>query len=453
MANLKVFNNSLQRLTHKKDYFSGFNGIEDWIFREDEAVVNRESEYLLQIKEHVLRRYRSRDTYVSPAALDHIIFHAVSTCEAADAERAIHTAIAENGLNRTSVVVFPLHSFGFTYLGARVLVKGIRDLHFEYDNFRLVPQSNSFPATKRAILDYVDAICLPNRAKLDAQLFDHFRRSRDLKWMERNPLMMIHFRFSQYENWDNVLYILEKLAFVTTKLYFIQALSPVDPEDGRYFSTRNTNNFETLDIRHFLTISTRRGGIAVNCLPVYVRRPWVFDYVHMNATISIKGKPDEPWFDDALRAIDTVHRGFVAFQLQQQKADLKYYRLASALKYFRRSVKAVAAEDRVINLNTAFEIMLLDHREMAKRHNILERTWRLFRSRTSLRRKIIRERLGALINERNSIIHDGAPPAAELDYRFLFRLFCRLFLFMVDDLRRIDSTKPGYVSTYFDGIG
>lgn len=210
-----------------------------------------------------------KDIFISSSALDDIIFYCIKNYEPNEVINKIDELIAYSGLNRNSIVIVPLHSFGFKYLGARHLLNGNSVFSYEYKNFTIYPQTNSYDKTVDIIKSYLNKVKLPNRSKIDYELFEHFYKSRELKWLISNPFMIIHFKFSQKEKFDNMQFILEKIELITNKLYFIYSLADSDNDLGSLFSTKNTNNWETLDIKHFLTISTERGNAQLNCLPVH----------------------------------------------------------------------------------------------------------------------------------------------------------------------------------------
>lgn len=348
---------------------------------EDKQTVDTECSYMAHIKQYVMKKYQLRDIYISPAAVDDIIFSCIKDYDASVLLEKIDEHIIKSRLNRNSVVIIPLHSFGFKYFGLRHLSKNDSKIFFENSNFRVYPQTNSYKKSIEIIKQYIDDIKLPNRRKLDDDLFNHFYKLRSLKWLERNPFMIMHFKFSQKERFDNVRFIPEKIEFITYKLYFVYALSNISSnfDEGSLFSTKITNNWETLDIKHFITISTRKGNADINCLPVHFVNLWVFDIIHMNIELNHIAQKRNKWFKEAINCIDKIYFGYLEYRLNKEDKYLKYYRIGNSLKYFRRSIKSLSYEDRIINLNTAFEVLLIDNFELNKKNKMIERLWKLLK--------------------------------------------------------------------------
>ena len=259
--------------------------------------------------------------------------------------------------------------------------------------------------------------------------------------------MLFHFKFSQEERFDNLHYILEKFKFITAKLYFISVLSE-NSDNNSMLSTSITNNWETLNVRHFITISISKNRADVNCLPVHFGNLMVFDIIHMNIELDFPMKRGKKWMKDAISCMDKIYLGYLKYTIKKQTEDLKYYRLANSLKYFRRSIKSLQDEDKIINLNTAIEILLLDDFENKKKELILQRLWLIFKRKRQERKRDINIKFSDLILERNRIIHSGLPVSNKPDYKYLYKVYCKLILNFTKDLSMIDSTQNKYITNY-----
>ena len=447
---LILLDNSIQRLTRNQAYFNRFKSLEHWIYTEtNEAYVDKELEYLGNIKNIVLRNYWKQDIYVSQSALDDIIFIAIRDFDAADVLKAIDDMVENSHLKKNSVVIFPLHSFGFKYGGLGHLF-GNRDFSYRYDNFQILPQSNSFDRTKKNIVKYLNDIKLFNRKKLDEGLFRHFYESRSLKWFERNPVMLMHFKFSQQERFDNTRFILEKINFVTNKLYFLSVLTNVEDAKGALFSTRNTNNWETLDIKHFLTVTSSGVRSTLNCIPVHHSSFLIGEKMHMNIDLLIRKKAISHWEKKAIDSIENLYKGYMIYKLDGNSSHAKYYRIAGSLDYFRRSVKSINKEDKIININIALESLLLDKHESNKKVKMLERLWAALKGKINKNEN--HKNIEDIISERNNIIHNGLPFTGDVAFNDVYKTYCRLILFLHDNISSIDSTKNNYLTLFYDSL-
>lgn len=443
---LVLLNNSLARLVRKQDYFKKFNSLWDWIFQENESVVDSEIKYLEYIKNVIIKKYWNQDIYISPASLDDIIFYVIQNFNQNEILDKIDDFVKKSGLHKNSVVIFPLHSFGFKYGGLGHLL-GRQNISFKHKEFQIFTQTNSFDKSVNNIISYLDDIKLPNRKKLDKSLFKHFHDSRHLSWFERNPIMVLHFKFSQQERFDNLRFIIQKINFITNKLYFLSALANIDDKTGSAFSTRNTNNWETLDIKHFLTVTTSKNASTLNCIPVHFSNFMIYEKMHMNIDLLIKRKSNKRWEAKAIDSIDNLYSGYMKYRLTNEKQYSKYYRIANSLDYFRRSIKSINKEDKVINLNIAFESLLLDRQESKKKEKMLERLWLALKGKITKKKNL--ENFKNVITERNEIIHNGVPSTAELDFADINRTYCKFILFLNDNINHIDSTEDNYLTKFY----
>jgi len=296
-------------------------------------------------------------------------------------------------------------------------------------------------------MDYLDKIKLAKRAKIDQDLFRHYYVSRNLKWFERNPTIFFHFKFSQVERFDNVAFILEKLSFITNKLYFLYVLRSEKDSVGSLLSTANSNNWETLDINHFLTIA-RTGSINhVNCIPIHYKYALLYDDMHMNIDLKEKKSPVYSWETQAISCIDPLYQGYRNYLLTKDKKLGMYYRVANSLMYFRRSGKSVRPEDKVININIALETLLLDKQESNKRARMLERIWAVLKGKIKKRTNL--SNIEAVISDRNDIIHNGHPSSEKINYIDVYQTYCRLILFLSTEITTIDAGLPNYLSNFY----
>ncbi|MFM2306229.1 MAG: hypothetical protein RLZZ367_898 [Bacteroidota bacterium] len=446
---LILLNNALQRLGRKQGYFKNYASLWEWIFSENESIVNSDMQYFEYIKNTVIRKYWHQDIFISSAALDDIVFYVVQNFPVEEMINRIDDFVKKSYLNRNSVVIFPLHSFGFKYGGLSFLKRN-ENTSYKYQNFQVFSQTNSFEKSKRNILSYLDDIKLPNRKKLDIDLFKHYHVSRGLKWFENNPVMVLHFKFSQQERYDNLRFIMQKINFITNKLYFLSALANIDDKTGAAFSTRNTNNWETLDIKHFLTITTAKSSSTLNCIPVHFSDFMIYEKMHMNIDLLLKRHSIAHWERNAVDSIDNLYRGFLNYRLTNDPKYSIYYRISNSLDYFRKSIKSINKEDKIININIAFESLLLDRQEGNKKEKMLERLWKCLKGKVTKNENI--KNIEEVISERNEIIHNGLPTRADIKYNDIYRTYCKFILYIHDNINQFDSKKQNYLTTFYSSL-
>jgi hypothetical protein len=237
------------------------------------------------------------------------------------------------------------------------------------------------------------------------------------------------------------------MSFITNKLYFLFVLRSEKDRVGSLFSTTNTNNWETLDIKHFLTISRTGANNHINCIPVHYKYSLLYEDMHMKIDLKVKKKGVYKWEARAVSSIDTLYEGYRNYLITKDKKYGMYYRIASSLNYFRRSIKSVRKEDKVININIAFETLLLDKHETQKRTKMLQRVWAVLKGKITKKTNLTN--LDNAIEDRNLIIHNGLPATVDVDFADVYRTYCRLILFLNDNIATIDSTQPNYLTQFY----
>lgn len=442
----KRLTNALERLSRKQSIFQSYDSVEDWAIYESPEH-KKDVKQFETIKLIVLEKYWKQDIHIAPTALDYIIFDGLKYKSKSELLDFIDDRVTRSHLDKNSVVIFPLHSFGFKYGGLGKLY-GTKSIDYQHSNFKIFSQTNSFQESRRNIVEYLKEINFKNRKSLDIGLFRHFYKSRGLKWFKNNPLMVIHFKFSQHENYDNLKFITERINFTTNKLYFLSVLLHKRDSIGSGFSTRNTNNWETLDIKHFLTITPIRGGSTMNCLPIYFRNLMVYDKMHMNIDLTLSNRAVKHWERNAINSLDEIYKGYQRYRLTNEKKYLKFNRIANSLNYFRRAVRSLSKEDATININIAFETLLLDKMESQKSKKMVDRLWKVLKLKINKSTNL--KEVNNCIIERNNIVHNGYSYEGNLDFNDIFKTYCRLILHMQTNITSFDSTKPDYISKYYD---
>lgn len=434
--------NAIQRLIRGKSIFENFYSLEDWYAETDETIAIKELEYFTFIKRYFLLEFKKRDIYISSYALDDIIFNCIKNSNPNDFKIDVLKLIELNNLDAKSIVIFPIHNFGFQFLGLKNIFNGSLT-SLEIDNFQINTQSNSLEKTQELISNYAKKVF---GKKIDISLLHHFYKSRSLKWLTKNPLLLFEFNFTQLTPFDNLSIILEKLSHITNKLYFISVLRSEESDLGKLFSTKNTNNWETLDLEHFLTIN---GNNTDNffCLPIHYNYTLLFDEMHLNIDLLAKKKNIYKWEKEALNSIDKISEGDKNFLITKEQKFLPYHKVSNSLKYFRRSVKSVNDEDKILNFNIALESLLLDNGG-DKVLKILERISKSLKYSRNKKKQI--DNIQNIIEQRNSIVHNATMTNKEFDMLLAYRMYCKIVCFISKNIEDIDFNKSNKMALFYE---
>lgn len=436
--------NSIQRFVRSKENFEGFNSFEDWYVNAseiDEKLANKEIEYLDAIKKYFDFQFRKNNYYISSSGLDQIIFYCIQNSSVQDFMDDVFNEIHLNNLTEKSVVIFPIHNFGFQFLG----LKNIFNLSLTsliYEDFQISTQTNSIEKTKQLINNF----CLKHISKpLNNRDLNHYYLSRSLKWLERNPLLLFSFNFSQLNPFENQAIILEKLAHITNQLYFVSVLRSENSDLGKLFSTKRTNNWETLDLQHFLTINGFNQSML--CKPIHYKYDLLFNEMHLNIDLLSKTKKIVKWEIEAIKCLDKIFEGNKNYLLTGDINYNMYHKISNSLKYFRRSVKAVNEEDKIININIAIEALLLDNEgdKVLKIFERLKKSLKYYRLKEDSL-----EQVNKVIKERNNIVHNAQYNNIGINFIIIYRMYCKVVNFITDNISEIDNSKSNKMSLFYD---
>tara|TARA_R110002167_G_scaffold79828_1_gene219849 strand:- start:178 stop:1530 length:1353 start_codon:yes stop_codon:yes gene_type:complete len=441
---IKNCKNSIQRFVRSKEEFENFSSFEDWYISKseiNEKNANKEIQHLDSIKKYFDFEFRKNDCYISSSGLDQIIFYCIKNSTFENFITDVFNEVQINSLSDKSVVVFPIHNFGFQFFG----IKNIFNLSLtslEYEDFQISTQTNSYEKTR----ELINSFCNKHLSKeIDTSDLQHFYLSRSLKWLEKNPLLLFSFNFSQLNPFENQAIILEKLAHITNQLYFISVLRSDNSDIGKLFSTKMTNNWETLDLKHFLTINGFNQTIL--CKPIHYKYDLLFNEMHLNIDLLAKTKKIVKWEKEAIKCLDVIFQGNKNYLLTGEIKFKIYHKISNSLKFFRRSVKAINGEDKIININIAIEALLLDNEgdKVAKIFERLTKSLKYYRNKAKSL-----EQVDKVIKERNNIVHNAQYNNVGIDFIVIYRMYCKVVNFITDNILEIDNSKSNKMNLFYE---
>lgn len=443
----KAFKSWISHLNYALSTLENCNTFDDWLeylFQEEN---NKKLNVFENISGEILRQYHLQDIHPSKMAVQLFMYEALKTGPLEEFEDRIKTQLKKSKLDGLSVIIFPLHSLGIAGEGIKNIFSNSTEL--EMGNTILFSQTNNYTKTKDNIKRTCQEIW-PNK-EIDWGLLDHFERSRGLNWLKRNPIMFLFFNFSQIEKYENLQIIIERISLATIRIYAAWAITPLAKHSSP--STRMVNNFETLDIHHFLTITNGKKRQAVNCIPFFEKQFSVFEDTNMNIDITIFKKNSRGWQTKVLPSIDMVFQEHIKYKLSNNLNSKVYERLWTALDYFRKSIKSYNSSEQVLLLQTAFEILFLDTRSMKKKTQIIERSWLLSRGKHQNKKSVLKKELETLIDARNNFVHAGITVTKnQLNLRYLYRFFCQCILYYTNCIPHSQELLQDNLTLYYRGL-
>jgi hypothetical protein len=239
----------------------------------------------------VCRELWSREIYLGASLVGELLFDAARNPRIADPLRAALDFLRDRRVVRPGLVIFPLHGFGVLSAGLLHMFTGQRiSVVNERAGYVLIPQTNRLDRTvevlEQARLDLGITKSVPPEA------IHHYHDSR-ARWLTSNPLLVVrvtHLAGSMYENQP---LLMRRVRAVTGLLAMLASFQP--PTTNRaahYFSTSTTNNSETLDIHHYIALSSHpniHGHLDGACVPINVAREQVYELSDLGVQLDPKG--------------------------------------------------------------------------------------------------------------------------------------------------------------------
>jgi hypothetical protein len=406
--------------------------------------------HLIRIRSALAKQLWSRGFFIGVSILDTLLFQVVKETDVDDPIERVLELISDYGLHKPGFVLYPIHSLGIlayglfqTFTGAQVR------LVLTEAGIAIGPQSNS----KQNLFNFLDSASaeIGIRGSVRRDLVEHYMRSRPLKWITNNPLLMVKTSVFSDGYYENQHLLMGRLRTATTFIHMLSALGNAQDPDvqAKYFSSSMVNNWQTLDIKHYLVFETpvrRRKYLDTICIPINVSGSELADL----SDLAVEVDPRE-WRKRFLLsgrvhvALEAVESGFLKHSLGAMKSDHSgrlYRKLLNSLTYFKRSFRARAMmEDDIVNLAIAFESLLLDQkvddiRGALKRR--LRTTLRGVRGTRSYQKDLVE-----LYQIRNEIVHRGATDNSP-NLRRCRRAYIFAFLSVVESL----ITNKGNVRTH-----
>ena len=413
---------SIQYLSNHRSSLEKYRDIEDLVLRDEEwATKTNEDPKILRGCEYHLNRIRnrlakelwSRDFYLGISVLDHMLFSSFAHHKSKDPLIHALERIKDSGVLRAGIVIYPLHSMGV--LGAGILhayTAARVSFSIPIYGIMITPQTNSMEGT----IEFLECALgtLKINKTLPYDLIEHWRRSRPTKWLERNPLLVMKIHSFPGDYYENQYFLVCKLKLATTLICMLYALQEGKKSARMLFDSSRTNNWETLDIKHYLVLYPKPNSrnLVGDCVPMNVGRSALADLseapVQIDPTFWRSQNPICEKLSEALRKTMT---GF-SIHCIREKGDnpnaKMYKKLFRSLEFYKRSFRIREdVGESALNLAVAFEILLTDQYSPGVHYNrIMDRLSILLKGIEGARK--FRDSVDKLFRFRGKYVHSGS---------------------------------------------
>ncbi|MFG2052243.1 hypothetical protein ACGFIW_33030 [Micromonospora sp. NPDC048935] len=373
--------------------------------------------HILTIRAEVARQLWRRDLFVGVSVIDELLFQHVAA-GASDPLLATLQTLRAGELKKPGMLVFPLHSFGVYAAGLLRPFRGTSvSLVNSAQNFAVIPQTNKLDHTLNRLNEI--GAQLGTSKPVDGELIRHLHTSRNAKWLEYNPLLIAAVRSVSGMYYENEFLLLGRIRAITASLVMLAALQPrTQSRKAALFSSSRINNWETLDIHHYIVLTSGVGkNLGGHAIPIHQRRA-----VTELSDLAVEIGPRywgryQARANNVYRAVGDLYAGYMNYSLGVPKEDSRgrtYRKLFEAVTYFRRSYSG-SGEDwaATVSLATAFEMLLTDSFERGVAQRLRRRTRALLKGArgTVGYQKAVEE----LYYSRSATVHSGVVPTFPLE--------------------------------------
>lgn len=408
--------------------------------------------HFLKVRSAIVRALWSREIFIGVEVIDELAFYSAQDGQVSDVILECLTRIRDGRLNRPGLIVFPVHSFGVLSAGLFYPLRRSQLSIINPDSgYALFPQSNDMGRTVDQLQRAAGQLGVRNTVPRD--LLEHWRRSRNARWLERNPLLVVrahHLPGSYYAN-ENLL--MNRVQSVVGLLSLLAALQPATADRAGFLaSSARMNNWETLDIHHYLALYGpvgSRGDLAGDCVPIHGGR------VEVSELSSLSFDVDPTYWRrqsalgiDMQTQVEVLYGAQLKLRVSRRKlnaAGRTVNRLFDSMQMFRRSFADSAGNwTGRVALSTAFEMLLTDHYGNV-RTTLVRRSKELMRGQRGTR--AMQQAIGDLYVSRSEFVH-GADQTTTTDMHLARRAYALCFLELskrLDQISAVTSTPIGDV--------
>lgn len=411
--------------------------------------------HLTEIRRVLARVLWARQIFVGLSVLDEILFYEFTRSGATDPILGVLERIRDARIARPGLILFPLHSFGIYSAGIVHSFTEHRITAIDATwGIAVTPQTNNLDLTLQFLEDARKEFGIPER--LPYELIEHWRRSRPTEWLERNPLLAVRALHAPGGYYENEFLILARVRAAATLLAMLATFQSAERSRGEVlFSSSSVNNFQTLDIHHYIVLYSKPGKkaeLAGDCVPVHGSRPAVVETTDLNIDLDAtfwttrrRGTADRvEW------AVGTVYTGLLRYSIGgiDDARARTHRKLFESMAYFKRSFSTSEREWReTVSLATAFEMMLTDGYQSGVTKRLERRVQLLLKGvrGTTKYQAAVRE----LYEARSQIVHLGNRNVT-VDLNTARHAYVLAFCALAD---RLSAIKPKSATPLQDLIG
>jgi hypothetical protein len=417
-ANIKKVKGAMAFLAENREFTNQYADLDAFVFHApnaNEKLAKAIEHHLIVLRRQLLEELWSRHLFLSINTIEQLLYASLKVDEHPFV--TIAACITSNGLHHPGFVLYPLHSFGF--LGAGLFSGSHYNaarLNLTPAGIALTPQTNSAAQT----VAFLQSVTRNFRITqgIPRNLLDHLHRSRSLRWYTNNPLLAV--RIASYTSgyYENQRILILKLRMSTTLIAMMAVMGRQErPSDYEDFSTAKTNNWETLDIAHYLLFQANPAGtqLSVDCTPMHADRLTLAELSDLGVDIDArawKGQARRNQLNLIRDSLGYAEDGYLRNCIlgsRSPNAPRLFRKLESSISYFCRSLRSRGQDsEKVVALAIAFETLLMDYYSRGVTKQLLSRVKVCLKGKRGV--TVMCDAINELFVNRGKIVHAGEIP-------------------------------------------
>ncbi|MCK1285422.1 hypothetical protein IVB41_15990 [Bradyrhizobium sp. 44] len=368
----KVLAQAERYLISKHNLLKQFDNVEDLATDEDKLDDSDRAgifHNLVTVRAALARTLWKAGIFIGVSVLDDFVLVAAQTGQPDISGRVIQE-LRRAGAERPGFVLYPLVEFGMEIPPLLRKSQHLRSMAvFPDANFAITAQSNSSDQAYGRVVKMARALGISS--KIDRSDIEHHARAGNMKWLTRNPLMLVRLSSHTGDYYENQFVYTLKIRIAAAQVVMLYALS-VDAgfDVKKIHSSADVNNWETLDIRHYLIgeATTAKGPLNLRRVPMNVAALDLTRLSDLAVTLSTRmlaRSKAKKWQRQITSMLDTVEQGYLQYVnlSSNERVHVRVYRrLLTSLDWYRQSFGSRMKEaEAIVGLAVAFETLLTDY--------------------------------------------------------------------------------------------
>jgi hypothetical protein len=419
--------------------------------RKRQKTIHAVMHHLGLIVNQVLRQLWIKGFLLGSATIEELLYDLFRDPETSDPVHRMLLLLHESGVHRPGVVVYPLHSIGIAGAGfLRAFTETEVNVHLTNAGIVLSPQTNSLAETITFLKHALNTLGVEKQLPVD--LIEHNRRSRPTRWLERNPLLIMRIRSFTGSYYQNQWPLIIKLRIATALLYMIAVLErPYVKDKHSWTSSSRVNNWQTLDIHHYILLESgiKRRPMNCLCVPMNIDAKTLTELSDVSADL-------HPRVWDRLKTrlpslismLASLEKGYLdaCFGNERQSTSAKVHsKLYDALGYFCRSFSHFRnTREHIVQAAIAFETLLTDSYAAPVDKHIQQRLSKALRGLRGNRALV--QSVKELYKARSEVVHEGST-VREVDMDAVHTAFVHAFMVIGGRLDGIQEKVANPISS------